>query len=111
MNDLNIPGTDLWKYDGDSTISETVTKLEDSKVQQTVDEFAKQVAADEFQLNETKCTKLLITLIHPKGVNGQDWNYIEQAKILGFQISNNLSWNNHISEVVKKVNKCFSASV
>ena len=48
---LNIPGTDLWKYDGDSTISETVTKLEDSKVQQTVDEFAKKVAADEFKLN------------------------------------------------------------
>lgn len=53
MNDLNIPGTDLWKYDGDSTISETVTNLEDSKVQHTVDEFAKQVATDEFQLNET----------------------------------------------------------
>ena len=79
MNDLNIPGTDLWKYDSDSTISETVTKLEDSKVQQTVDEFAKQVAADEFQLNETKCTKLLITFIHPKRVNGQDWKYMEEA--------------------------------
>ena len=26
--------------------------------------------------------------------------------ILGLQISGDLTWNNHISEVVKKVNKC-----
>ena len=38
-------------------------------------------------------------------VNGQDLKCVEQAMILGLQISCNLAWNNHISEVVKKVNK------
>ena len=111
INDLIIPGTDMWKYVDDSTISETVTKSEVSKVQQAVDELATQASADKFQLNETKCKELRITFSHsrknfdPIKVNGQDLACLEQAKILGLQISCDLTWNNHVSEVVKKVKK------
>lgn len=111
INDLIIPGTDMWKYVDDSTISETVMKSEVSKVQQAVDELATQASADKFQLNETKCKELRITFSHsrknfdPIKVNDQDLECVEQAKILGLQISCDLTWNNHVSEVVKKVNK------
>ena len=111
INDLIIPGTDMWKYVDDSIISETVMKSEVSKVQQAVDELATQASADKFQLNETKCKELRITFSHsrknfdPIKVNGQDLKCVEQAKILGLQISSDLTWNNHVSEVVKKVNK------
>ena len=109
--DLIIPGTDMWKYVGDSTISETVMKSEVSKVPQAVDELATQASADKFQLNETKCKELRITFSHSRKnfdlikVNGQDLECVEQTMILGLQISSDLTWNNHVSEVVKKVNK------
>ena len=38
-------------------------------------------------------------------VNGQDLECVKQTVIFRFQISSDLTWNNHISEVVKKVNK------
>ena len=64
INDLIIPGTDMWNSVDDSSISETVMKSEVSKVQQAVDELATQTSADKFKLNETKCKELLITFSH-----------------------------------------------
>ena len=75
------------------------------------DPLSREASADKFQLNETKCKELRITFSHsrknfdPIKVNGQDLECVEQAKILGLQISCDLTWNNHVSEVVKKVNK------
>ena len=54
IKDLNIPGTDLWKYVDDSTTSETLKKSEASGIQQAVDELTTQTSGDKFQLNETK---------------------------------------------------------
>ena len=33
INELDVPGTDLWKYVDDTTISETISKNQDSHVQ------------------------------------------------------------------------------
>ena len=41
----------------------------------------------------------------PVKFNGQDLECLKYAKIFGLQISSDLTWNNHISEIVKKVNK------
>ena len=54
INDLDIPGFELWKYVDDSTISETILKAELSNIQTAVDIFASRAASDKFQLNETK---------------------------------------------------------
>ena len=111
INDLNIPGTDIWKYVDDSTISETVMKSEANEIQQAVDELATETSADKFQLNETKCKELRITFsrcrrnFDPVKVNGQDLECVKYAKILALQISSDLTRNNHISEIIKKVNK------
>ena len=111
INDLNIPDTDIWKYVDDSTISETVSKSESSEIQQAVDEFATQASADKFQLNEAKGKELRITFSHsrknfdPRKLNDQDLKCDNHAQILGLQIASDLTWNNHISEIVKKVNK------
>ena len=40
INDLDIPGFELWKYTDGSTISETILKGEASNIQTTVDIFA-----------------------------------------------------------------------
>ena len=86
-------------------------KSEASEIQQAVDKILTQTSADKFQLNETECKKLRITFsrfrrnFDPVKVNGQDLERVKYAKILGLQISIDLTWNNHISDIVKKANK------
>ena len=60
INDLDIPGFDLWKYADDSTISGTILKGQASNIQTAVDTFASRAASDKFQLNETKCKEMRI---------------------------------------------------
>ena len=37
INELNVPANDLWKYVDDTTISETISKNQDSHIQAAVD--------------------------------------------------------------------------
>lgn len=51
INDLNTPA-DMWKYVDDTSCSEIVTKGSVSKLQEAVDDLARQASIDGFQLNE-----------------------------------------------------------
>ena len=90
INDLDVPGQDIstWKYLNDTTIAEAVNRNESSKQQDTVDELARQVAADKFQLNETKCKELRISFSHsdvildPILINVKELECVEDAKVL-----------------------------
>ena len=113
INDLDIPGFELWKYVDDSTISETILKAELSNVQTTVDIFASHAASDKFQLNETKCKEMRICFstngtpdLNPIVINDKQIDVVSHTKILGVNILSDLKWNHHIAEVVKKARKC-----
>ena len=41
----------------------------------------------------------------PISINDKDLDYVTEVKILGLNISNNLLWNDHISDMIKKANK------
>ena len=58
INDLDIPGFELWKYVDDSTISKAILKGQVSNIQSAVDIFASRAAS--VQLNETKCKEMRI---------------------------------------------------
>ena len=112
INELDVPGTDLWKYVDDTTISETISKNQDSHIQAAVDTLASRATEDKFQLNETKCKELLInfntnnpTSFDPVVVNGMPIDLVTSAKILGLNISNDLKWNCHIDSIIKKAKK------
>ena len=112
INELDVPGTDLWKYVDDTNISETISKNQDSHIQAAVDTLASRVTEDKFQLNETKCKELLInfntnnpTSFDPVVVNGMPIDLVTSAKILGLNISNDLKWNCHIDSIIKKAKK------
>ena len=60
INELDVPDTDLRKYVDDTTISETISKNQDSHVQAAADTLASCATVDKFQLNETKCKELFI---------------------------------------------------
>ena len=111
INDLDIPGSDLWKYVDDTTVSETVSKGQESNIQNAVDTFSTRATMNKFELNEPKCKELRITFstkpasFDPIVVNGKDIDVVPKAKVLGLTLSSNLKWNNHVDEIVNKSRK------
>ena len=101
----------MWKYVDDSTISETVQKNEESQIQENVDRLVKKTNEDKFQMNESKCKEIRISfaktekVLDPITINNSPLEVVKEAKILGLNISNNLKWNIHVTEIVKKASK------
>ena len=101
----------MWKYVDDSTISETVQKNEVSQIQEIVDRLVKKTHEDKFQMNESKCKEIRISfaktekVLDPITINNSPLEVVKEAKILGLNISNNLKWNIHVTEIVKKASK------
>ena len=65
------------------------------------------------QLNAAKCKELVIDFkkckhsFEPLFVSDKNLTVVQNAKILGLTISNNLTWNTHIGEIIKKqTNAC-----
>ena len=55
INDLYVPGVQLWKYVDDITMSECVRKNQSSNIQSAADELTDQAETNRFQLNVAKC--------------------------------------------------------
>ena len=76
-----------------------------------VDQVSDWSHTNRVQLNSGKCKKMGITFakrlqeFEPLHVDGKDLEVVETVKLLGLTISNNLTWNAHIREVVKKAAK------
>ena len=60
------------------------------------------------QLNAAKCKEFVIAVkkckhsFEPLFVSDKNLTVVQNAKILGLTISNNLTWNTHIGEITKK---------
>ena len=91
--------------------SETVHLNHNSKIQEYVDDLSKQVSTARFQINEDKCKELRITFARSKTnfdpikINSKSTDFVKKANILGVTLSNDRKWNDHVYEVIKKVNK------
>ena len=70
-----------------------------------------QALVNKFQLNERKCKELRIGFNQETPrfdliqINDGPVEVVVNAKILGLHISNNLRWNMHVDETIKKVQK------
>ena len=117
INDLNLAASSdynaprIWKYVDDTTTSEVVAKGSDSNVQQIVDRVSQWSSDNRMKLNNDKCKELRVSFagtqaeFSPVIVNGKELEVVQHAKLLGVTISSDLSWNQHISNVVKKASK------
>ncbi|XP_015754504.1 PREDICTED: uncharacterized protein LOC107334115 [Acropora digitifera] len=107
INDLRIP----WKYVEDTTIAEIVLRGKDSHVQHAVKYVAEWSSCNLMQLNAAKCKELVIDFKKLKHhfeslvVGDKNLTVVQNAKILGLTILNNLTWNTHIGEIITKGNK------
>ena len=108
INDLSVQGVSMWKYVDDTTILEVLEYGQPSNIQAAVDSLSKQSLSNEFQLDESKCKEIGVCFAkkqptnNPVEVNGTPLEVVYGAKIQGVNISNDLKWNGHISELVKK---------
>ena len=110
INDLRIPGVPTWKYVDDTTIAEIVPRGKDSHAQHAVNYVAEWSSCNLMQLNAAKCKELVIDFKKFKHhfeslvVSDKNLTVVQNAKILGLTISNNLTWNTHIGEIITKAN-------
>jgi len=111
INDLRVDGACMWKFVDDTTASEAIPKGKLGNIQSTVDKLSTWSTSNKFQLNADKCKELRISFakqqsnINPVIVNNNPIKVVDSAKLLGLTISNNLTWNLHIADVVKKTSK------
>ena len=108
INDLVVENAHFWKYVDDTTISETVAKGELSNAQCTTDRVIQWSLENRVQLNTDKCKEMRISFtksqqeFEPILINGDALEVVENVKLLGLNISSDLTWNIHINETIKK---------
>jgi len=112
INDLDVDNlTNIWKYVDDTTASEVVAKGNRSCAQEIPDKVAEWSTQNRFKLNSDKCKELRIYFVTDEPqfasivVNSNELERLTCAKLLGLTISSNPTWNEHISDLIKKVSK------
>ena len=111
MNDLKTRCLDEVKFVDDLTVYETVTRFGSSDIQHAVSEIEEWSESNLFRLNENKCKELRIDFAKnrnpfpPIKINGKPLQVVEEVKLLGLTIANNLKWNSHVNNIVAKSSK------
>ena len=114
INDLEINNVgNIWKYVDDTTTSEIVAKGVGSNSQIIANTIAHAQWSSEnrVKLNSDKCKELRISFARNKAqlapivVDNKELHCVDSAKLLGVTISNNLTWNEHIDQAIKKASK------
>ena len=111
INDLLTDWNNRWKYVDDSTITESVTPNTNSTLQELVDIIYKWTIANNMKLNIRKCKELIIDFAKDKQdfspliINGIAVERVFSAQVLGLIVQDNMNWNEHVINVVKKAGK------
>ena len=112
INDLEINNAgNIWNYVDDTTTSEIAVKGASSNSQLIADTVVQWSFENRVKLNSEKCKELRISFaknkpqLVPMVVKNQELECVEIAKLLGVTMSNNLTWNMHIDQIIKKASK------
>ena len=111
INDLLVDWKDRWKYVDDSTTTETIGPDHNSNLKDLVNYIDNWTASNNMKLNVGKCKELVVDFTRKKHHFASlivDEVYIERVKstrILGLTVQDNMKWNEHIHNMVKKASK------
>ena len=111
INDFKFATANKWKYVDDTSIAQTVQKGNCSTIQSDAELVLDWSHEIKLQLNIEKCKEMIIDFKKQKhsfdriSVEGKALDIVSHVKILGMTASNNLLWNDHINEVIRKYNK------
>ena len=111
INDLLTDWNNRWKYVDDSTITESITPDTNSILQELVDTIYNWTIVNNMKLNISKCKELIIDFAKDKQefppliINGVAVDRVSSARVLGLIVQDNMNWNEHVNNVVKKAGK------
>ena len=100
-----------WKYVDDSTITESITPDTNSILQELVDITYNWTIFNNMKLNISKCKEMIIDFAKDKQhfppliINGVAVERVSSTRVLGLIIQDNINWNEHVNNVVKKAGK------
>ena len=110
VNDLqcDLPSV---KYVDDTTIYEVLKAGELSKMQEAANSCHQWAIKNKMQINTTKTKEILIDFtkkkrdLPPLSINNTQIERVSSQKLLGIQISHDLSWKEHVNQIVCKASK------
>ena len=111
INGLDINSPYLWKYVDDTTVSEVITKGELCNAQGLANEIIEWSHDNRVVRNPEKCKEMRISfvttpqLFYAITTDGKELEVVKSAILLGVTLSDNLSWNAQVNELVKKSSK------
>ena len=101
-------GISILKYVDDVSIVENGFANKDGNMQSILDDFSDWSVCNNMKLNPDKCAVMNVCFMKnpirppPLEICLQQLQMVDCVKILGVQISHDLKWNNHVSELVHK---------
>ena len=110
INDLRTT-VPLYKYVDDSTLFEICDR---NVIQESVDITARWTEQNDMKINSEKSKKKIISFAQDGNfrstipnikIDGRDIAQVCHAKLLGVIISQDLTWNKHVDNIVKKAGK------
>ena len=110
INDLDTNAQE-WKYVDDTTVSEVVVKGRESHAQAIANRLIDWSRENRVQLNANKFKELRLSfakvqrVFDPVIIEGKEVELVTSTKPLGLTIANDLTWNDHVTEITKKASK------
>ena len=111
INDLLTDWKDRWKYVDDTTTAETIGPDCNSNLQDLVNYIVTWTKNNNMELNVEKCKELIIDFARkkhhfpPLTVDDMNVERVKSTCILGLTVQDNIKWNEHIHNIVKKASK------
>ena len=112
INDASAPeGTTVYKYVDDITMVECRASNQQSSVQESVSGLASWSARNKMSLNPPKCASMEISFAkNPPDppqilLEDQCLKAVNSVKLLGVIIQNDLKWDSHIADTIKRANQ------
>jgi hypothetical protein len=111
INDLLADWKDRWKYVDDTTTTETIGQDCNSNLEELVYYIDNWTTSNNMKLNIGKCKELVIDFAKkkhcfpPLTVDEVNIERVKSARILGLTVQDNIKWNEHINNIVKKASK------
>ena len=94
----------------ETTVSEVVVKGGVSHAQAIANRVIECSPENRIQLNADKCKELRISfakeqrVFDPVIIEGNEVELVTSTTLLGLTIANDLTWNDHVTEITKKAN-------
>ena len=113
INDLTTPAP-MYKYVDDSTIFEICSGNVVSTIQQSIDDVVKWTDDNDMRLNCDTCKEMIVDFSRNQGqssnaqdifINEKTLEKVSHIKMLGVTVSDDLTWNIHVDNIVNKAGK------